>query len=519
MAISSASGFSIGSADAIDDRLVLSKSEMKSANDNVFPPVYVCVCKDNGSIYIYNKSNEIDEETGKFRLFKTGTEFKVLVVAELPTEDIDPFTIYFVPAEKTEEGNIYDEFMNVNGSWERIGSTKIDLSNYMTLDSEQAVTGKKNFSEITVNEKKPATSVNNTDADENGNVILDTILPKVITIKTGSEAQARISIATLMSWLSDDVRKYISKGTNSSKVITSTWSYADNDILQLQINGVKYELQLAGVVIEFSGRYFGNDSDMYRIRIHSSPTTGFTLSSGYKAFPVRSIAEYTCNGSGYVPAWSMFVSNSGDIAKGNISDSGDDLNNYTTVGMWRVTDGVRNLPPNMGNNYGQLLVLSGDSSTWVTQIFSVEGDDNNDIWYRKWTGEDDDWGSWTKFSPSNHDHNGSYMKTLDTGVTSMAALKAYTNSSGAFCGSASISDGPAGNCWYNLLWIPHRNGIGGDNADYGRLFMFPMTIDSSDYYILQKRSTSWSGAVKYGPNTQWVSGYLSGTTLHLYTHS
>lgn len=347
MAIPSASGFSIGSADAIDDRLVLSKAEMKSANDNVFPPVYVCVCKDNGSIYIYNKSNEIDEETGKFRLFKTGTEFKVLVVAELPTEDIDPFTIYFMPAEKTEEGNIYDEFMNVNGSWERIGSTKIDLTPYLKTDgSNGTAEGVSNLiNKLTVGESDPE----------------------------------------------------------------------DDDFIVSQ--------------------YAGGGSE----------TTSYHR---------RALSKF----------WNYI--------KGKIS---------SVLGL-------------TATNYG------GKASS---------------------AGTADSAGSATKAS---QDENGitihqNYMRSYQISASTMAELKAYTNSSGAFCGSASISDGPAGNCWYNLLWIPHRNGIGGDNADYGRLFMFPMTVDSSDFYIYQKKSTSWSGAVKYGPNTQWVSGYLSGTTLRLYTHS
>lgn len=72
MAISNASGFHIGSSDAIDDRLVLTKEQMKAANDNVYPDVYMTLCVDDGYLYIYNKSNESDIETGKFRKFESG---------------------------------------------------------------------------------------------------------------------------------------------------------------------------------------------------------------------------------------------------------------------------------------------------------------------------------------------------------------------------------------------------------------------------------------------------------------
>lgn len=72
MAIQTASGFTVGSSDPIDSRLVLSKEQMKTVNDNVFPEKYIAVCKDDGNIYIYQKSNEPDAELGKFRLFKSG---------------------------------------------------------------------------------------------------------------------------------------------------------------------------------------------------------------------------------------------------------------------------------------------------------------------------------------------------------------------------------------------------------------------------------------------------------------
>ena len=72
MAIPSASGFSIGSTDPIDNRLVLTKAQMKAANDNIFPEVYLTICSDDGKVYVYNKNNETDPEIGKFREFKSG---------------------------------------------------------------------------------------------------------------------------------------------------------------------------------------------------------------------------------------------------------------------------------------------------------------------------------------------------------------------------------------------------------------------------------------------------------------
>lgn len=54
------------------------------------------------------------------------------IVDSLPTENISTSTIYLVPSTKPEAENIYDEYIYVNGNWEHIGSTSIDLSDYVT---------------------------------------------------------------------------------------------------------------------------------------------------------------------------------------------------------------------------------------------------------------------------------------------------------------------------------------------------------------------------------------------------
>lgn len=54
----------------------------------------------------------------------------VLVVQTLPTQDISTTTIYLVPKQTAGTDDIYDEYIYVDGSWEHIGSTSIDLSNY-----------------------------------------------------------------------------------------------------------------------------------------------------------------------------------------------------------------------------------------------------------------------------------------------------------------------------------------------------------------------------------------------------
>lgn len=54
------------------------------------------------------------------------------VVNTLPTENISTSTIYLVPSTTPGAENIYDEYIYVNGNWEHIGSTTVDLSDYVT---------------------------------------------------------------------------------------------------------------------------------------------------------------------------------------------------------------------------------------------------------------------------------------------------------------------------------------------------------------------------------------------------
>lgn len=59
--------FEMGVAKPIDSRLVMTKAQMLSIDDNVMPQVYGCWCSEDGKPYIYNKNNAVDAQLGKFR--------------------------------------------------------------------------------------------------------------------------------------------------------------------------------------------------------------------------------------------------------------------------------------------------------------------------------------------------------------------------------------------------------------------------------------------------------------------
>lgn len=68
MAIKLSQGFQITSKQPIDTRVTLSKEEMVAMNDSLMPDVYFAICKDDSKLYAYTKTNDIDPDTGKFRV-------------------------------------------------------------------------------------------------------------------------------------------------------------------------------------------------------------------------------------------------------------------------------------------------------------------------------------------------------------------------------------------------------------------------------------------------------------------
>lgn len=70
--INFSSGFKITSNEAVDERIIKTKEEMRnmtSADLARMPENYFCMCADDGQIYFYSVDNPVSEETGKFKAF------------------------------------------------------------------------------------------------------------------------------------------------------------------------------------------------------------------------------------------------------------------------------------------------------------------------------------------------------------------------------------------------------------------------------------------------------------------
>lgn len=65
-------------------------------------------------------------------------KFKIEVVSKLPTEGISESTVYLVLEKPDSEGDLYTEYIYVNGAWENLGKQTVDLSKYSTTEEMNA---------------------------------------------------------------------------------------------------------------------------------------------------------------------------------------------------------------------------------------------------------------------------------------------------------------------------------------------------------------------------------------------
>lgn len=118
-------------ADASD---VTSKLALK-ADKSEIPDVSDFITKAVTDLVNYYTKSQIDTKVetleGKISAIP---KFAISVVNDLPTSDISATTIYLKKTSTTETGNLYTEYIYVDGAWESLGTQTLDLSNYATKD-------------------------------------------------------------------------------------------------------------------------------------------------------------------------------------------------------------------------------------------------------------------------------------------------------------------------------------------------------------------------------------------------
>ena len=97
--------------------------------------------KEEVSIELDKKANTLDvytKEEVDSKLSVINRFVNIEIVDELPTENISDTTIYLVK-DKESEGDLYTEFIYLNGVWENLGRQTVDFSKYSTTEEINAL--------------------------------------------------------------------------------------------------------------------------------------------------------------------------------------------------------------------------------------------------------------------------------------------------------------------------------------------------------------------------------------------
>lgn len=140
---------------------------------------------------------------------------KSVIVTELPTNPVEN-TIYFVPSNSVGNSNIFNEYIFVNGEWEIIGGTSIDLTPFLSKEEAEQTYAKisslddKVSKTTTINGKTLYNNINLT-AEDVGALSKDTILVEDVVYKhTNEEISGKI---TAGAFVENDLVIAIDDGT------------------------------------------------------------------------------------------------------------------------------------------------------------------------------------------------------------------------------------------------------------------------------------------------------------------
>lgn len=137
-----------------------------------------------------------------------------IIVSELPETGVEN-TIYFVPA-GAEGGNIFNEYVYVNGDWEIVGGTSVDLTPFLTKEDAEKIYAKisslddKVSKTTTINGKTLYNNITLT-ADDVGALSKDTILVEDVVYRhTNEEISGKL---TAGAFVENDLVIAIDSGT------------------------------------------------------------------------------------------------------------------------------------------------------------------------------------------------------------------------------------------------------------------------------------------------------------------
>lgn len=120
----------------VEAKLPSKSGTLLTDNDNVaykdeIPDVSEFITRAVNDLVNYYTKSQIDTTvSGLQAQISAIPKFAISVVTALPTTDISETTIYLLKTSTTETGNLYTEYIYINGSWESLGTQTLDLTGY-----------------------------------------------------------------------------------------------------------------------------------------------------------------------------------------------------------------------------------------------------------------------------------------------------------------------------------------------------------------------------------------------------
>lgn len=121
---------------------------LKNYDDTSIKDSIQAVRNDLANYYRKNETYSKEEVDQRISVIP---KFAILAVDSLPTTEISTTTIYLLRT-GTESANVFTEYIYINGTWEKLGTQKLDLSGYSTTEQmNQAIYSAINALEATMN--------------------------------------------------------------------------------------------------------------------------------------------------------------------------------------------------------------------------------------------------------------------------------------------------------------------------------------------------------------------------------
>lgn len=346
---------------------------------------FITISVDNLVNY-YRKSETYNQEQIN-SLIGSITTINFKIVDSLPGTGENNL-IYLVPSSKQEEKNVKDEYIWVDGSWELIGSTKINLSNYYTRDEVNStfalktelawdtITGKP----VWIGSSKPTytwSEINEKPTTLSGYGITDAYI-KNGTIVLGSN---NITPLTSSNYTGTLDGRYVKK---SGDTMTGSLSISSASYGQLHLNRTSSTCAI---------RFSSANILLGAIGFNVKDKPMFITANGQE----RTIWHAGNDGSGSGLDADLLDGLQATAFLRNFHVGNVDFNTLTTSGVYRlsntISDGASNGPS--GGEWSQMLVMHGGGNT-IAQL--VVGYSSHQVYIRSGNpsnvGGSGSWSSW-----------------------------------------------------------------------------------------------------------------------------